>query len=126
MIGGMVIMPYKPYVPQDIGELLDYLAYVTLASPTFKDKTGYFPRENIETAFFGLNESLLMVRNELGDARYAALKALSDKMRALFEADPEDKTGETHAGRMLIHEMEDILENVAKQAARRGRKSAED
>jgi hypothetical protein len=119
-------MPYQPYVPQDVGELLDQLAYMMLASPTFKDKTGYLPGRNVDTAFFALNEGLLVVRKELGDARYAALKALSDKMRALFEADPEDKTGETHAGRMLIHEMEDILENVAKQAATRGRKSAED
>ncbi len=112
-------MQYKPYVPQDVGELLDYLGYMMLASPTFKDKTGYFPRQNIDTAFLGLNEGLLVARKVLGKERYATLRALSDKMRALFEADPGDKTGDTHAGCMLIHEMEDILTSVAKEEAKR-------
>lgn len=58
-------MQYKPYVPQDVGELLDYLGYMMLASPTFKDKTGYFPRQNIDTAFLGLNEGLLVARKVL-------------------------------------------------------------
>jgi hypothetical protein len=111
-------MPYKPYIPQNIGELLDHLAGMMLGSPTFKDKTGYLPGRNIDTAFFSLNKGLLVVRKELGEERYTPLRSLSDKMRALFESDPDDKTGDTHAGRMLIHEMEDILESVAKRAAR--------
>jgi hypothetical protein len=110
-------MQYKPYVPQDVGELLDYVAYMMLSSPTFKDRTGYFPRENIDTAFFGLNEGLLVVCKKLGEDSYAALKAISDKMRALFEADPDDKTGDTRAGQMLIHQMEDILTSVAIETA---------
>jgi hypothetical protein len=44
-------MNYKPYIPQDVSELLDELAYMMLYSPTFKDKTGYFPRENVDTVF---------------------------------------------------------------------------
>ena len=110
-------MPYKPYVPKGVGELLAYLAHMLLASPTFKDKTGYLPRENIHTTFYSLNEGLLAVRKKLGEERYATLRALSDRMRALFEADPEDKTGETEAGQMLIHEMEDILRSAAKRPA---------
>lgn len=110
-------MQYKPYAPQDVGELLGYLAHTMLASPTFKDKTGYLPRENIDTTFFSLNEGLLAIRKEVGEERYAALKAMSDKMRVLFEADPDDRTGDTRAGQMLIHEMEDILTDVAKRAA---------
>jgi hypothetical protein len=102
-------MPYPPYFPQGIRALLDYLAHMMLASPTFNDKTGFLPRENIDTTFFSLNEHLLAIRKELGEERYAELQASSDKMRALFEADPKDKTGETHAGRMLILEMEEIL-----------------
>jgi hypothetical protein len=105
-------MRYRPYVPQDISELLDELSYVMLFSPTFKDETGYFPERNIDTAFFSLNEGLLVVRKKLGEERYAMLKALSDRMRTLFEADPEDKTGDTRAGRQLIHEMEDILKSA--------------
>ena len=110
-------MPYKPYVPRDIGELLDQVGSMMLSAPTFKDRTGYLPRENIDTAFFSLNEGLLVVRNELGEENYAALRAMSDKMRALFESDPEDKTGNTQAGRMLVREMEDIVKGVAKREA---------
>lgn len=110
-------MQYKPYVPQSIGELLDYLAYMMLASPSFKDKTGYFPWKNIDTAFFSLNEGLLVVRKILGEEYYETLRAMSDKMRTLFEADPNDKTGDTRAGHTLINEMEEILVSVAKQEA---------
>ncbi|HTW34509.1 MAG TPA: hypothetical protein VMD53_07820 [Rhizomicrobium sp.] len=110
-------MPYKPYVPQDVGELLDLLAHMTLAAPTFKDKTGYLRRMNIDTTFFSLNEGLQVIRGKLGEERYAKLRVTSDKMRALFESDPEDKTGDTQAGRMLIHEMEDVLEDIFKREA---------
>ena len=112
----MVTVPYKPYVPQNVGELLDHLALMMSASPTFKDETGYLPRENIDTAFFSLNEGLLVIRKKLSEERYATLRALSDKMRALFESDQDDKTGETHAGRMLINEMREILRSATKRA----------
>lgn len=108
-------MPHTPYVPQSASELLDFLAHMLFASPTFKDKTGYLREMNIDTTFLSFNEGLLFIRKRLGEERYATLKAMSDKMRALFEADPEDKTGDTQAGRMLIHEMEDILMSVAKR-----------
>jgi len=36
-------------------------------------------------------------------------------MRALFEADPEDKTGETSKGCKIIHEMEDLLRQVRRK-----------
>ena len=108
-------MPYRPYIPQTIGELMDKLASMMLGAPTFKDRTGYFPGRNIDTQFFALNEGLLAVRKKLGEERYTKLRALSDKMRALFEADPEDKTGETQAGREIIHEMEDVLRNTPKR-----------
>jgi hypothetical protein len=110
-------MPYKPYVPKNVGELLDQLAYMMLASPTFKDKTGYFPDRNIETAFFALNEGLLTVRKNLGEKLFTELKTMSDKMRALFESDPEDKAGGAQVGCVLIREMEDILTDVAKREA---------
>lgn len=110
-------MEYKPYVPQSVGELMDGLGHMMLAAPTFRDKTGYLRRMNIDTTFYSLNEGLQFISKKLGEERYAALRALSDKMRALFELDPEDKTGDTQAGRMLIREMEDILKEVAKQEA---------
>jgi len=103
---------YKPHIPQDIGQLMDKVGSMMLGAPTFKDRTGYFPQKNIDTEFFALNEGLLAVRKTLGEERYTTLKALSDKMRALFEADPEDKTGDTQAGREIIHEMEDVLRST--------------
>ena len=95
------------YVPQDVGELLAYLAHMMLAAPKFK--TRLLPRENMDTTFSSLNEGLLIIRSKVGEDRYTTLRALSDKMRALFEADPEDKTGDAQAGREIIHEMEVIL-----------------
>jgi hypothetical protein len=105
-------MIYNKYIPQDLSELLAYLSHMMLASPTFKDKTGFLQREDINTTFFSLNEGLLVVRKKLGEERYTTLRALSDKMRALFEADPDDTNGDTHAGRMLINEMKIILKGA--------------
>ena len=100
--------PYRPYIPKDIGEILDHLVAM-LASPKMKATTGYFPGRSVDTEFFALNEGMKLVREKLGDERYAALVALSDRMRAHFEADPEDRTGEANAGRALLHEMDDLL-----------------
>jgi hypothetical protein len=91
-------MRYIPHIPQTISELLDKLADMLFTAPSFKDKSGFFAEKNIDTAFFSLNEGLLVMRKKLGEERYATLRALSDKMRALFEADPEEKTGGTLAG----------------------------
>ncbi|EAT07927.1 hypothetical protein SKA58_04831 [Sphingomonas sp. SKA58] len=76
-----------------------------LSAPKFKDKTGYFPDRNIDTEFFALNEGLKTIRKKVGEENYQALVALSDKMRAHFEADPKDST----KGRNCIVEMEAIL-----------------
>jgi hypothetical protein len=66
--------------------------------------------------FQQLNQGLNHNRRTLGEERYHQLMGISDQMRALFEADPEDKTGETTKGCKIIHEMEDIL-NQARQRA---------
>lgn len=100
---------YEPYVPQTVGEIMDLLGSMALYSPTFKDPLGEFPQQNLDTEFFALNEGLKVIRRKLGEGRYNELAALSDRMRNLFQADPEDKTGESREGRRLIHEMEDLL-----------------
>src|SRR6478672_5975132 len=107
--------PYEPYIPATIDELLDKLGSVMLSSPRFKDTSGYFPGRNINTEFLALKESLNVLRKRLGEERYHALVAMSDRMRAHFEADPEDKTDEAIKGRDIILEMENIL--VALDAA---------
>jgi hypothetical protein len=42
---------------------------------------------------------------------------MSDKMRALFESDPDDTNGGTRAGCKIIREMEDIVRSVRKRRA---------
>jgi hypothetical protein len=96
---------YRPYVPQTIGELSDKLGWMMLASPTFVDKLGYLRGQNLETTFYSLNESLALLRGKLGEERYAVMREMSDRMRAHFEADPEDKTDDGIAGRQIIQEM---------------------
>lgn len=101
--------PYKPYIPQTIGDLRDMLGMMMLYSPTFKDHSGYFPERNVNTVFSELNQSLQALRGKLGVERYLTLRSMSDQMRAHFEADPEDRTGEALKGRDLIDAMDKLL-----------------
>jgi hypothetical protein len=110
-------MNYKPYIPQGVSELLDQVSYMILYSPTFKDTTGYFPRQNIDTVFFALNEGLLVIRKKLGEERYTTLRTMSDQMRVLFESDPDNTNGSAKAGQKLLLEMEDMLRSVARPRA---------
>ena len=109
--------PYQPYIPQSAGEIIEKLGWMMLYSPKFEDDSGYFPGRNLDTTFFSLNEGLQAIRNRLGEERYAALLALSDRMRTHFEADPENKTDDTLAGRALILEMMDLLKNLRRPKA---------
>jgi hypothetical protein len=99
-----MVRPYKPHIPKGVSEIMDQLGFMMLKSPTFIDKTGYFPDRNLETVFYALNEGLRLMRGKLGEERYVKLMEMSDRMRAHFEADPEDKTDETLKGRAIIHE----------------------
>jgi hypothetical protein len=108
------LTPYSSHIPRTRGELYDLLGSMMLGSPTFEDRTGYFPERNIHTEFFALNEGLKALRKTLGEDRYAKMVELSDRMRAHFEADPEDKTEDSMAGRQLIYEMEDLLRGKPK------------
>jgi hypothetical protein len=86
------------------------------SAPTFTDRTGYLPFLNLDYVFRELTEGLSLNRPALGEARYQELMRLTARMRALFEADPEDKTGETAEGCKVIHEMEDILRQVRRSS----------
>ncbi len=108
------LRPYEPYIPQEIGELRDLIGSFMLASPKFEDTSGYFPGQNIDTTFYALTEGLKNLRKKLGEDRYIALMDIGARMRAHFEADPEDQTGETMRGRELICEMQDILQSRRK------------
>jgi hypothetical protein len=87
-----------------------------LSAPKFIDKTGYFPYRNLDYVFRQLHEGLSHNRRTLGEERYQDLMRMSDETRALFEADPEDKTGDTLKGCKIIHEMEDILKQVRRKS----------
>lgn len=104
-----------PYIPQTISEIWDMLGSMVLSAPTFLDKTGYFPWQNIDTEFHALNEGLKAIRGKVGEENYEKLSALSDQMRAHFEADPEDKTDDGIKGRECIYEMEEILKSVRRK-----------
>ena len=94
--------PYKPYISQTISELWDKLGSMMLNSPTFIDDTGLYPEKGIDSEFHALNESLKLLRPQFGEENYARMVELSERMRAHFEADPEDKTDETlHQGPRL-------------------------
>ena len=67
------------------------------------------PFLNLEYVFKELSAGLDFNRPRLGEDSYNDLKRMSDQMRALFEADPEDKTGETAEGCKIILAMEEIL-----------------
>jgi hypothetical protein len=83
------------------------------------DNTGYLPYLNLDYAFQQLLAGLAHNRATLGEERYHQLMEMSERMRALFEADPESKTGETLQGYKIIHEVEDILGEVRRKSARR-------
>jgi hypothetical protein len=101
--------PYKPYIPKGVSEVRDYVGAMMLGSPTFVDRTGYFPGRNLQTTFYELNEGLRLVRGKLGEELYLKLREMSDRMRTHFEADPEDRTDDTLKGREIIIEMEELL-----------------
>jgi hypothetical protein len=104
------------YVPKDIPELLVLLISMLLSSPKFIDKTGYLPFLNLEYVFRELQEGLAQNRRTLGEERYQELMRMSSEIRALFEADPENETGETWKGREMILKMEDIVKQVGRKS----------
>lgn len=108
--------PKRMHIAQNIQELLELLTSMLLSAPKFLDKTGYLPFLNIDYVFQQLHEGLAHNRRTLGEERYLELMRMSDRMRAHFDADPENKTGETRKGRDIIYEMEDILRQVRRKS----------
>jgi hypothetical protein len=106
------------YVPQTPGELIDQLGAMMLDAPDFADDSGYWPHKSIETEFLSLNGGLDTIRKQIGEDQFKELRAMSDRMRALFEADSQSMTGETRAGRELIDQMQKMLRNRSKPSRR--------
>lgn len=94
---------------------MDQLGSMMLSAPKFQSRLPWAFEENIDTNFFELNEGLKTVRRQVGEEVYAQLVALSDRMRAHFEADPEDKTEDGIKGRDCIDEMINLLRTSRKR-----------
>jgi hypothetical protein len=103
------------HVPQTVGEILELLADMMLTSPDFRDRTGLLPGRGIDTVFAELEGGLQNVRKRIGEETHARLLDLSRRMRAHFEADPEDKTEDGIKGSRCIVEMEDILRKLGRR-----------
>jgi len=100
---------YPAYVPETLSELLDKLGSMILSSPTFLDRTGYFPEKNIDTEFKALDDGMNANRHRLGEGRFRRLTEMSGVVRKLFEADPNDETGDSLKGREIILDMMDLI-----------------
>lgn len=100
------------YIPQTLSEIWDMMGSLWLNAPTFIDRLGDFPDRNIDTEFDVLTESFSVVRKKLGEERYAKLVDLAARAKVLFAADPEDTTGESDSGRLLLGEMEKVINEV--------------
>ena len=111
-----IMRPANMHIPKDVQETLILLSWILLNSPKFLDKTGRFPFRNLNYVFQQLQEGLGNIRPTLGDERFEQLTQLSDQIRLHFEADPENKTGETRKGRDIIYEMEKILKRVPRNS----------
>jgi hypothetical protein len=74
------------------------------------------PFINLDYRFRQLNAGLDFNRAELGEERYQQLKRLTEQMRPLFEADPDNKTGQAHEGCKIIWAMEDILREAKRKS----------
>ncbi|HEX8901062.1 hypothetical protein [Vitreimonas sp.] len=107
------------YVPATISELLDHLELMLTMSPTFKDRTGYFPKHSPDYIFGQLYDGLLLSKSDIGDVRYEAIVVLAGEARVLFDADPQDDNGQAHEGRKIILKMEDILNEVFREHEKR-------
>jgi hypothetical protein len=107
---------HTPYVPDGKSEILDYLMSMMLGAPKFEDDSGYFPYNNIDTEFQGLNEGLRRIRKRLGEEKYVTLADMAAQMEVHFRADPSDEGQYCMDGRELILDMIDILKGKTTKA----------
>lgn len=98
-----------PYIPQTVGEVIDHASMMVLASPKFSGDGYLYAHRTVESEFAILNQGLARIKGKLGLERYAAARNLSDRARALFEADQDDVNGKTTGGKRLMVELVNLL-----------------
>jgi hypothetical protein len=101
---------YERHVAKSLGDLADQASWLRMSAPRFDFMRLWFPEGNIDTAFVSFDKGLQNNRALLGEALFHRLAQMSNDMRACFEADPEDDTGETARGKLLAREAEALLE----------------
>lgn len=109
-----------PHFPKDLDSIYDFLGWMMLYAPEFRSDMFPASEQGVDITFFGLDEGLKRVRSQIGEKTYLQLVAMSQQMRAHFEADPENKNGECKIGRALIEDMSDIIEASFRRTATRG------
>jgi hypothetical protein len=100
------------YVPNDVESLRDLIASLVLGAPKCTSATGYFPEVNIDSEFTALAGGLSALREALGQERYDILVGMADQAKALFVAAPDAEADEVWAGRNLLLEMDDMLDEL--------------
>ena len=88
------------------------LGSMLLASPKFEPDLAYFPYVTIDTEFEALEAGINLLRPQLGEELYSNLIDMSSQAKQLFEADPDDKTGDTKKGQEIILAMLDMVEEL--------------
>jgi hypothetical protein len=106
------MLSYDPYIPQNLDELWDLVGSMVLGAPKFIDTSGFFPGKGIETEYFRLTEGLKLARPELGEERYVKLVEMGQRTRAYFVAAADDDADEVWAGRNLLLDMEEIMDEA--------------
>jgi hypothetical protein len=101
---------YEHHVAESLGELADQTSWLRMSAPKFDFMRLWFPHEAIDTAFDAFNKGIQKHRSQLGESLFQRLVQMSSDMRACFEADPEDNTGETSRGRLLAADAEALLD----------------
>ena len=105
----------KPYIAKSLSEIYDLLSSFIGGAPKMEDRLGHFPYYNIDTRFAQLVESFGVVREKLGEERYARLVDLAARTKALYLEDPDDTNGKTMEGIKLVWEMEEIIQDARKR-----------
>lgn len=100
---------YKPHVARNLDELVGILYCMLGDAPKFVASSDLLEGMNIDAEFGALNESLELLKPELGEELFQRFVQMTGEIRACFEADPDDSNGEAMRGRHLIFEMEETL-----------------
>lgn len=102
----------RRYIPAHISEVQDSLTSMVGGAPTFVSSDPLFHDRTLETEFHDVSAGLALVRDKIGESRYAASMAILAEARMLFLADQEDENGKTFKGCMLLWDVDAILEEA--------------